>query len=837
MKRRTRLSRAEKGIAIVVALMAVLILSILGTSLLFTTNMESTISKNYAAEVDALFAANTGMQEGVKWAMEDAAWDPKGQWGNGILGVGGFPDMTDANKPPGSAYDGPGNVTGAAGSIYYDLGSITGNPTCTLCNEAAWADATLGEPYSLMSNAEMPWAQNGPQWDPATTYLPNGASYQLYFQGVPTGVTGPAGNGATDMSDFRTDRIRILSVGMSGTSIRGSGGSYDGSDSDRMWQDSTSYTMRRATRRVHSTFRVRDIGIWTNAFYTGGVSNLVIQGGALIRGSIHSLNMDNKGIAIEFGGNGGMRNHYNDIIATGQAAYRTLVVQRLPVPAGDPHSLESELRVRAGNIVIGSNNVSIGEASSVPAEVGDPWITAGKGPMDGAFLGTTNTPSDFVDSKGNPTSSGHYEDVKEDYDAQGFGLGFPDYNDASYTDTCGSNFTSGNPTPYDYAGYPYFLLGKRDASPMEGVYALNLTAISRFEMQSEDNSEVGWRVWANEQEIVDDNTDHPAPRRSPAGTQRPATGANAPWMDFVYAHTDADTGNPDSEQRIVGVFKHLPSADPAHENNPNVSCYLKSTGGGHGFLYIPAGASITGRPADSQEIWDFVKRNWQDAGRPAGDNMDYGNITDDELHSFFGQLITDPTNADIAAGPIVGGGVDPEYGRLIVWGVNFIGDTGPVAPNTFAGGFKEIITLGSPKPGEKRRCDVAYMGRGNFAVGDKTGAKDMDAGLHVSQLLLAYRGFPCIDILGIMAPDSIAFGGPNNPQQQGLMGAWYGAKNISINQGGHVVGSVVGFNMVIGSNGNADELTQVPAISRCLPPFMIGDWSYYVTRSINWNEH
>src|SRR5262244_113040 len=53
----------ERGAAMLVALFTLVLLSVIGLGLMYSTNMESNINYNYRDKQSALYAANAGLQE------------------------------------------------------------------------------------------------------------------------------------------------------------------------------------------------------------------------------------------------------------------------------------------------------------------------------------------------------------------------------------------------------------------------------------------------------------------------------------------------------------------------------------------------------------------------------------------------------------------------------------------------------------------------------------------------------------------------------------------------------------------------------------------------------
>ena len=764
---------SETGVALVAALIATLVLAVLGISLLFTTLGDDRLSQNYAAEVDALFAANSGLQVGIRHAMIDAEWDAAGQWGNHILAVGSRQPGSNASSATGDGCSSPlpcldaaGTLTGRRDTWVFDLrwfqGSRCAGPRCTDTEWAALADEPYGLPYN-----DLAWTNPAPG-----QFLPNGGSYRLLYQSVPRATSDPP-------SGFVPGQLRIVSIGLSGTPIVGVARYDTGAGT------MTGSVERRAVRSVSGSYRVKDVGIWSNAFFVGGTSTVPIQGGAIIRGSLHLLNQGNAATVLRFTGGGGIRNNYSTVD-------EPYIRRRIPPPLGDPHGLGAELRVRGGNVHIQAASSTIGldpADARNSAIAAPPTLTVGKGPLDGIYMGTDAFPSAFTGRTAN-----HYEDVlalPRGYDVEGWSLPYPDY-DADYTDTCNPAnvwMTSGG-----LPGYQRYLKG--EAGTTRGVHALDLSPLGA-DLVFDRTRALSYAVAARSAAIVAANDDEFA------GTPRLPPGGSDGNVD-IYA---------DTALGIVGVFKHLPGMMPENV----ASCLYGDGGGGHGFLYIPPATAVAD-PVKARRITEFIERNLARyeptlAGSPNAD-----------VNAFLGRAPNAAAAAPIAAGALVDGAVDTRLARLLVHGVIYVED--------------HDIGLGGACPqGSCAKAGIVYMGRGTFAAGDTGATKSRDVGIFADDKLISLRTYPCIDALGVMAPDSVRFSGPGNPDMH-VMGAFYGRNDVRLDQNVEITGSTVSWTVCSGcSTGNRTELTQVPDLAHCLPPKMIGDWSFYVAKLVGWSEH
>src|SRR5438874_8766764 len=57
------ISRKERGIAMIIVLFSLLLLSVVGLGMMYSTNMETSINSNYRDKQEAFYAALAGLQE------------------------------------------------------------------------------------------------------------------------------------------------------------------------------------------------------------------------------------------------------------------------------------------------------------------------------------------------------------------------------------------------------------------------------------------------------------------------------------------------------------------------------------------------------------------------------------------------------------------------------------------------------------------------------------------------------------------------------------------------------------------------------------------------------
>lgn len=133
----------EGGMALLVALMAILLVMSLGTALVLAARVESTITRNFRNSSGALYAADAGLERAVGDLTAIADW-------NAVL-AGALSSGFVEGAPAGTR-------TLADGRLI-DLGAVTSLANCrqaSLCSSAEMDEAT----------AERPWGPNNPRWQP-----------------------------------------------------------------------------------------------------------------------------------------------------------------------------------------------------------------------------------------------------------------------------------------------------------------------------------------------------------------------------------------------------------------------------------------------------------------------------------------------------------------------------------------------------------------------------------------------------------------------------------------------------------------------------------------------
>lgn len=155
--------RNERGIALIVALMAMMLMAALGAALVMTTTSETAIAGNYSRADEGLYAADAAMERAVDDLLTVPDW-------NKLL-----------NGSTQSAFiDGPpsGSRTLPDGSLI-DIGQALNMANCGKTSACSAADLTA---YS--TNRQ--WGANNPVWQayaygPLTSLVPTGTINSAYY--------------------------------------------------------------------------------------------------------------------------------------------------------------------------------------------------------------------------------------------------------------------------------------------------------------------------------------------------------------------------------------------------------------------------------------------------------------------------------------------------------------------------------------------------------------------------------------------------------------------------------------------------------------------------------
>jgi len=159
----SRLS-SERGVALVIALLCVLLLSALGFALVATTSTETMISGNYTNAEEGMYAADAAVER----SMDD------------ILSVPDWNKLLNGSTQA-AFIDGPpsGTRTLSDGSVV-DLGQIVNMANCGKTTTCGASDLTGN------FTGDRPWGANNPVWQlysygPVNNLLPTGTLNSPYY--------------------------------------------------------------------------------------------------------------------------------------------------------------------------------------------------------------------------------------------------------------------------------------------------------------------------------------------------------------------------------------------------------------------------------------------------------------------------------------------------------------------------------------------------------------------------------------------------------------------------------------------------------------------------------
>ena len=152
----------EHGVALVLCLMALLMLSVLGLALTITAMSETAIARNYRDGVEALYAADGAIER----AIQELRVSP--DWNSALAG------LTTSNFMDGPSSGGVRDTV--AGSV--DLTAATNLMRCgkpATCSEADVSERT----------DDRPWGANNPRWQlyasgPIAAMLPDAGASWMY---------------------------------------------------------------------------------------------------------------------------------------------------------------------------------------------------------------------------------------------------------------------------------------------------------------------------------------------------------------------------------------------------------------------------------------------------------------------------------------------------------------------------------------------------------------------------------------------------------------------------------------------------------------------------------
>ena len=181
-----RVPSSERGIAMIVALMAMTMMIALGTALMLTTTTESRIVTNYRNNSESLYAADAGLER----ALDDMLTIP--DWNTLLNGTS-----------KSALVDGPptGTRTLVDGGTF-SLDEVINQANCQKTTTCSATDLTT-------VTYERPWGPNNPTWQlfaygPLNTVLPQGGINSNYYVVVMV-ADDPSDNDGDPLHDGQAD--------------------------------------------------------------------------------------------------------------------------------------------------------------------------------------------------------------------------------------------------------------------------------------------------------------------------------------------------------------------------------------------------------------------------------------------------------------------------------------------------------------------------------------------------------------------------------------------------------------------------------------------------------
>jgi len=143
MLRFRRSFRDERGVALVIALLAIVVMVAIGSALMLAGATEAKITRNFRNGTEALYAADAVLEWAVGELRGVAHW-------NQLLAGGARSSFTDGD---------PNGIRTLADGTVIDLARIRNDLNCR--SARACSDARLDS-----ITAERPWGVNNPRWQP-----------------------------------------------------------------------------------------------------------------------------------------------------------------------------------------------------------------------------------------------------------------------------------------------------------------------------------------------------------------------------------------------------------------------------------------------------------------------------------------------------------------------------------------------------------------------------------------------------------------------------------------------------------------------------------------------
>jgi Tfp pilus assembly protein PilX len=167
-------ARGESGVALIVALLAMLLLTALGMSLMLTTTTETMITANYRDGLEAMYAADAGIERTMQDLLTVSDWNTLLASTDGVRS-----NVTSGFATTPLVYTIPNGRT-------IDLAKATAAANCP---QVSPVPSSCTAAQMNASTAERPWGANNPRWrlyawGPVTDFLPTDTLNSPYFVAI-----------------------------------------------------------------------------------------------------------------------------------------------------------------------------------------------------------------------------------------------------------------------------------------------------------------------------------------------------------------------------------------------------------------------------------------------------------------------------------------------------------------------------------------------------------------------------------------------------------------------------------------------------------------------------
>ena len=135
--------RSERGVALIIALMAMMMMMALGTALILTTSTESKITRNFRNTSEGLYAADAVVER----AMDD------------ILTIHDWNNLLNGTSQSAFVDGLPSGTRKLADGKTIDLAEIISHANCQKATACSASDMDA-------ATTERPWGPNNPRWQP-----------------------------------------------------------------------------------------------------------------------------------------------------------------------------------------------------------------------------------------------------------------------------------------------------------------------------------------------------------------------------------------------------------------------------------------------------------------------------------------------------------------------------------------------------------------------------------------------------------------------------------------------------------------------------------------------